>query len=209
MTRLQPLSIEEAEQLMDVHIAARTLDDDVRKRILEAAAGNPLFVEEMAAMVDASGDGAVEVPPTIQALLAARLDQLETPERTVLERGSVEGELFHQGAVRALSPEEQQLTTRLAALVRKELVRPDRAQLAGEDAFRFRHLLIRDAAYDSLSKAGRAELHERFADWLGEHGTELVELDELLGYHLEQAYRYWQELGQSDSGTSPHGPAND
>ena len=79
------------------------------------------------------------------------------------------------------------MTPRLAALVRKELIRPDTAQLPGDDAFRFRHLLIRDAAYDALPKATRAELHERFADWLEEHGADLVELDEILGYHLEQA----------------------
>ena len=87
------------------------------------------------------------------------------------------------------------MTPRLAALVRKELIRPDRPQLAGEDGFRFRHLLIRDAAYDALPKATRAELHERFAAWLEEHGAELVELDEILGYHLEQACRYLAELG--------------
>jgi tetratricopeptide (TPR) repeat protein len=81
------------------------------------------------------------------------------------------------------------------ALVRKELVRPDRAQLPGDDAFRFRHLLIRDAAYDGLPKAARAELHERFAAWLETHGMALIELDEILGYHLEQAYRYRVELG--------------
>ena len=82
--------------------------------------------------------------------------------------------------------------------MRKELVRPDRAQLPGEDAFRFRHLLIRDAAYEALPKATRAELHERFADWLEEHGSDLVELDEILGYHLEQAYGYRAELGTTD-----------
>ena len=87
------------------------------------------------------------------------------------------------------------MTPRLAALVRKELIRPDRSQLAGEDGFRFRHLLIRDAAYDALPKATRAELHERFAAWLEEHGADLVELDEILGYHLEQACRYRTELG--------------
>ena len=84
--------------------------------------------------------------------------------------------------------------------MRKELVRPDEAQLAGEDAFRFRHLLIRDAAYDALPKAARAELHERFADWLEAHGAELVELDEILGYHLEQAWRYRHELGGTRGG---------
>jgi hypothetical protein len=88
------------------------------------------------------------------------------------------------------------VTPRLAALVRKELIRPDTPQLPGEDGFRFRHLLIRDAAYDALPKTTRAELHERFAAWLEEHASELVELDEILGYHLEQAVRYRRELGQ-------------
>jgi len=75
------------------------------------------------------------------------------------------------------------------------LIRPERAQLRGEDAYRFRHLLIRDAAYDALPKATRAELHERFARWIELHGSELVELDEILGYHLEQACLYRGELG--------------
>ena len=136
--------------------------------------------------------------PRLQALLAARLDQLETAERSVLERGAVEGEIFHRGAVQALAPEETQVTPRLAALVRKELIRPNKPQLAGEDGFRFRHLLIRDAAYDALPKAVRADLHERFAAWLEDHGADLVELDEILGYHLERACRYRAELGMPD-----------
>src|SRR5262249_3152212 len=122
-------------------------------------------------------------------------DQLETPERGVLERGAVEGELFHRGAVQALAPEEPHITPRLAALVRKELIRPDRPQLAGEDGFRFRHLLIRDPADDSLSQATRADLHQRFAAWLEQHRSKLVELDEILGYHLEQACTYRADLG--------------
>ena len=146
----------------------------------------------------AAGDAEVEVPPTLKALLAARLDQLDEPERKVLERGSVEGEIFHRGAVQALAPEETQVTTRLAGLVRRELIRPDRAQLAGDDGYRFRHLLIRDAAYDALPKAIRADLHARFADWLDEHGQALVERDEIVGYHLEQAARYQAELGRPD-----------
>src|SRR5439155_17663570 len=105
-------------------IGGREVGADVRARILRAAGGNPLFVEEMAAMVQAAGDGdgRVEVPPTLQALLAARLDQLDPPERSVLERGSVEGEVFHQGVVQALTPEQSRLTTQLTALVRKELI---------------------------------------------------------------------------------------
>ena len=141
----------------------------------------------------------VDVPPTLRALLATRLDQLDEAERRVLERGSVEGEIFHRGAVQALAPEETQVTTRLAALVRHELIRPDRAQLAGDDGYRFRHLLIRDAAYDALPKTVRADLHARFADWLDDHGHALVERDEIVGYHLEQAARYRAELGRPDS----------
>jgi tetratricopeptide (TPR) repeat protein len=116
----------------------------------------------------------------------------------VLERGAVEGEVFHRGAVQALTPEEPEVTPRLASLVRRELIRSERAQFVGEDGFRFRHLLIRDAAYEALPKARRAELHTRFADWLEQRGG-LVELDEILGYHLEQAARYRQELGQGDA----------
>jgi class 3 adenylate cyclase/tetratricopeptide (TPR) repeat protein len=187
--RLEPLEDTDVEELIPERIPER-----LRERIARAAGGNPLFIGEMLAMAD-EAEGEVVVPPTLQALLAARLDQLEAAERRVLERGAVEGEIFHRGAVQALAPEETQVTARLAALVRKQLVRPARTQLLGEDAFQFRHLLIRDAAYEALPKAVRAGLHERFAVWLEQHGAELVELDELLGYHLEQACRYRSELG--------------
>jgi tetratricopeptide (TPR) repeat protein len=87
----------------------------------------------------------------------------------------------------------------LQALVRKELVRPDRAAFPGEDAFRFRHLLIRDAAYEAMPKELRAALHERFAGWLeGTVGERVVEFEEVLGYHFEQAHRYRLELGPAD-----------
>jgi class 3 adenylate cyclase len=192
--RLEPLGEEDVAKLIPLGMSK-----GLRVKITRASGGNPLFIGEMLAM---AGDtnGEVVVPPTLQALLAARLDQLETAERSVLERGAVEGEIFHRGAVQALAPEETQVTPRLAALVRKELIRPHTPQLAGEDGFRFRHLLIRDAAYDALPKAVRAELHVRFASWLEEHGIELVELDEILGYHLEQACRYLAELGTPDDG---------
>jgi class 3 adenylate cyclase len=170
------------------------LPGELRERIARAAGGNPLFVHEMIGMALAS-EGEVVVPPTLQALLAARLDQLETGERTVLERASVEGEVFHRGGVQALEPEADRVTARLATLVRKQLIEPHTPVYSGEDGFRFRHLLIRDAAYDALTKATRAELHERFAAWLEEHGSSVVELDELLGYHLEQSCTYRRELG--------------
>jgi tetratricopeptide (TPR) repeat protein len=189
--RLDPLP----EQ--DIHVLIGDLPDDLREKIARASGGNPLFVTEMAAMARET-EGDVVVPATLKALLAARLDQLDVSERSVLERGAVEGETFHRGAVQALS-DNGHVTPPLTALVRKELIRPDKPRLQGEDGFRFRHLLIRDAAYDALPKAARGKLHERFADWLEEHGTELVELDEILGYHLEQAARYVEELGRPDA----------
>jgi class 3 adenylate cyclase/tetratricopeptide (TPR) repeat protein len=189
---LEPLDAAETERLLG---ELGGVGDELRERIVRVAEGNPLFVEEMLALVHDSGGGEVEVPPTIQALLAARLDQLDPAERVVLEHGSVEGRTFHRGAVAALDDGDGAVDQRLVALVRKELVRPDRPQLAGDDAYRFRHLLIRDAAYDALPKSARAELHERFAGWIVEHGTELVELDEIVGYHLEQACLYRAELG--------------
>jgi len=188
--RLEPLGDEDVEELIPERIP-----HDLREKIARAAGGNPLFIGEMLAMAE---EGELIVPPTLQALLAARLDQLDTAERRVLERGAIEGEIFHRSAVQALAPEETQVTPRLASLVRKEFIRPDRPQFQGEDGFRFRHILIRDAAYEALPKAIRAELHESFASWLEEHGAELVELDELLGYHLEQACRYRAELGLPD-----------
>jgi class 3 adenylate cyclase/tetratricopeptide (TPR) repeat protein len=195
---LEPLSSTETDELLERLVGEAPLAPDLQQRIRDAAEGNPLFVEEMVALVEESGDGEVSVPGTIQALLAARLDQLEPAERGVLERGSVEGRVFHRGAVQALAPDESNVERRLTGLVRKELVRPDKAQLAGEDAYRFRHLLIRDAAYDALPKATRGDLHERFSAWVEAHGAELVELDEIVGYHLEQAYRYRVELGQAE-----------
>jgi tetratricopeptide (TPR) repeat protein len=192
---LEPLDAAETEELLGELGEVRS---ELREQIVQAAEGNPLFLEEMLALVRDSGGVKVEVPPTIHALLAARLDQLDASERSVLERGSVEGRVFHRGAIQALAPEESQLTARLTSLVRKELVRPDKPQVRGEDAYRFRHLLIRDAAYEALPKAARATLHERFADWLEEHGRDLVELDEILGYHLEQAHRYRVELGAAE-----------
>ena len=194
---LEPLSEEETDQLIERLLGDSDLDTALRARIRDAAEGNPLFVEQMLAMVAESPGADVVVPPTIQALLAARLDQLDPAERDVLQRGAVEGKVFHRGGVQAMAPEEPDVSRRLGMLVRKELVRPDRAQLTGDEAFRFRHLLIRDAAYDALPKAARAELHERFADWL-EHTDGLIELDEILGYHLEQAHRYRVELGHDD-----------
>jgi predicted ATPase len=142
------------------------------------------------------------MPPTIDALLAARLDRLESGERMVTGRASVVGKVFYRGAVQALSaePVRDDVDEHLRALVRKYLIRPAPSGFAGEDAFRFRHLLIRDAAYAALPKRERAELHERFADWLFDvAGERLVEFEEIVAFHLEQAFRLRAQLGPVDA----------
>ena len=191
------LSLDPLPEEAVTRLIPEAIGTGLRERIARAAGGNPLFVEELVAMA-VEADAEVALPATLRALLTARLDQLDPGERQVLECAAVEGEVFHRGAVQALADGAGQVTPRLAALVRRELISPYRAQLAGEDAFRFHHLLIRDAAYEALTKTSRAELHQRLAGWLGHQGKDLVELDEILGYHLEQAARYKAELGRPD-----------
>ena len=212
---LTPLTDDESAHLIGTLLGEPELARDVRTRITDTAEGNPLFVEEMVAMLIGEGllvrrDGLVaasgawwqvSLPPTIQAVLAARLDRLGREERSVLERGAVEGKVFHRGAVLELSPETDRLRVdgRLQMLVQQELIQPDRADFADERAFRFSHQLLRDVAYESLSKAVRAELHESFAGWLEERtGERADEFDEILGHHLQEAYRYRADLGPVD-----------
>ena len=187
-----------------------------QSRIAEAAEGNPLFVEETLSMMIDSGLlrnvddhwvpetdlATVSVPPSIQALLAARVDRLSPQERIVIQRASVIGRVFPLDAVLALTPDSEPdiVEMHLQALIRKELIRPERSPFLGEDGFRFRHHLIRDAAYQSMPKQARADMHERFADWLEQGvGPGVGDLDELIGYHLEQAYRYRSEIGPSSA----------
>jgi class 3 adenylate cyclase/tetratricopeptide (TPR) repeat protein len=185
---LGPLLGGDAVQLVEV-LGGETLGQKERSRILQGAEGNPLFVEQMLALA-VEGPVREKIPPSIQALLAARLDRLPSDERAVLERAAVIGREFTAGAVTALSGEPVAAT--LLSLVRRDLIEPDRSLIPGDDGFRFRHILIRDAAYLAVAKRTRAELHERYADWL--EGA-APDLHELVGYHLEQAFRYGQELG--------------
>jgi len=206
---LEPLNDEEFDLLVSSHLGPGALEEGVRAQIMQVAEGNPLFVEETVALLlgeglltrengqwAAAGLEKVPIPPTIQALLAARIDRLPAAERAVLERASVEGQVFHAGALGGLQEGRDGSARLIRALVRKELVRPERSTFPGEEAFRFRHILIRDAAYESIPKETRADLHEQFADWLVEAaGARSLEYEEIVAYHLECAYRLREQLG--------------
>jgi predicted ATPase len=216
---LEPLSDPESdtllENLLEMTAAYKPLAQSMRARIVDAAAGNPLFLEQMLALMT-EGDaasGEFVVPPSIQALLAARLDRLPPSERAVLERASIAGREFWAAAVSELSPDNvrESVDDNLRRLVRRDLVRAVRPSPEGDGVYRFRHILIRDAAYESLTKPIRAELHERFADWLERWAAEREsEREEIVGYHLEQAYRLRAELGPvGESGVTLAGRAAD
>ena len=196
---LEPLTEAESSALLEELATEWPLSPEAQAEIVVAAEGNPLYVEQMVAMFAEAGHATFAIPPTIQALLGARLDRLEPLERSVLERAAVAGREFWRGAVSALSPENERsaVGTTLLSLVRKELVRPEPSAVIGDDGFRFRHALIRDAAYAEIPKRLRADLHEQFATWLADAAAE----DELVGYHLEQASRCRADLGDPDPAT--------
>jgi class 3 adenylate cyclase/tetratricopeptide (TPR) repeat protein len=214
---LGPLSEAASAQVVHELLGGIGLAADVETRIVEAAAGNPLFVQQLLSMliddgriqrdngtwVAAADLSELETPPTLQALLAARLELLTPEERAVIEPAAVVGAVFARAAVTELAPEgvRDGIGGHLSTLVRKHFIDVDPAGLVGEDAYRFHHILIRDAAYNGLLKRTRATLHERFADWaerVNRDRDREMEYEEIFGYHLEQAYRYLSELGPLD-----------
>jgi class 3 adenylate cyclase/tetratricopeptide (TPR) repeat protein len=217
---LSPLHSGQTQELVGHLLRPGAVAEDLQSRLAEVAAGYPLFAEELIAMlIDDQTlrlvDGCwiltgqlseVRSPPTIHALLSARLDELPEPERLVLGRAAVVGTLFRADAIRALSPEwdERQVRLTLMTLVRKELLRiagpAAELRAARDDGFRFRHSLIREAAYRATPKEARAKLHEGYASWLEHSADEQgVEVDEMVGYHLEEAYRHRAQLGRHDA----------
>jgi tetratricopeptide (TPR) repeat protein len=191
--RLEPLGDADAATLIE-KLAEDELDADVRARIAEAAEGNPLFAEQLLAFVLEQGPSALDtLPPTIEALLASRLDTLGREERAIVERASIVGRDFRQSELVALSqPEEAgMIGSALNVLVGRGFVRRRRATAAAEDAFAFSHVLIRDVTYAAVPKERRAELHEAFADWLSSRPDGR---DEIVGYHLEQAHGFLLQL---------------
>ena len=216
---LDPLDERDVGDLLDEIPGGRAIAGSLRARLVEAAGGNPLYLEEFVAMLvdlgrlrldDGSwvadeGLASLPVPSSISALLAARLDALDRAEQAVAERGSVIGRSFEAGALAALSPaaERGRLAGGLLGLLRHELIDPDTDASGGGEAYRFRHILIRDAAYDRLPKAERARLHEAFVGWLdGEGAGPHDEHVEIAAHHLAEAATYRWELAPRAAATA-------
>lgn len=211
---LAPLTDEQCERYLQLLLDDAAVDPDVMHKVAKAADGNPLFLEQFLSMlidddrlqhVDgrwraASDLSTIEVPATIEAVLATRLDRLPDRDKPVLASSSVIGREFAQDAVVAVVERDVRphVPDSLDQLTERELI-----EVVDEHAlgFRFQHQLIRDTTYYGLLKESRAILHERFARYLDareETRDRSIELQEIHGYHLEQAYHYWCELGLVD-----------
>jgi class 3 adenylate cyclase/tetratricopeptide (TPR) repeat protein len=196
--RLRPLSDTDSARLLR-GLAGRRAASLRRYEILAAAEGNPLFLEHLVAM--RADDPAVATPPSIQALLAARIDRLSRAERRVVEAAAVEGRGFHRGVLAALLADQPgiDIDAALHDLEQRDLVQPAAGVFAGDRGYRFTHLLVRDAAYELIPKRRRAQLHVGFAEWLRVEAAGRPEVDEIIGYHLEQAHAYRRQLGRADA----------
>jgi class 3 adenylate cyclase/tetratricopeptide (TPR) repeat protein len=211
---LAELSRTESGRVVRNLLGEASLPKPLEQRILGLAEGNPLFIEQMLSMLIDDGrlrDQAgrwvfsgtadvVSVPGNVSSLLGARLDRLGATDRRVVESASVIGLEFSASALSVLVGESvarTDLEPALAGLCSKQLIR--RAEPGEADDFYFSHILVRDTAYARLLKRTRGRLHERFAAWFtGTVGSRLAEYEEIIGYHLEQSFRYRAELGPID-----------
>ena len=194
---LEALGRPESERLVEALLSEETdgFEPDLRRALLEKTEGNPLFVEETIRMVlERGGHGTVErIPDSLQALIGARIDRLPPSHRSVLRRAAVIGRVFWAGAIEYLSPDIKDVGEAIDDLLLRDFLLPEsRSSISGEDAFRFKHVLIREVAYAGLSKSARADHHARFASWLKEHAGE--ELVEIRAYHLDHAVTLLEEL---------------
>jgi len=197
LLRLTELSPGESDELLDRLAHGRALAASEHTKLLAAAEGNPFFLQQMVAFREELGDAAATLPPTVQAVLTARIDRLPRGEREVIERASIEGRSFHRAPLSELLTQEARgdLDASLQGLIRRQLIRPGPPDFPNEEGYRFEHILIRDATYSLIPKQLRANLHERYAGWLEDRaGTDSGEHAELTGYHLEQAFRWQMEL---------------
>jgi len=190
---LGPLPVSETEALVDALTRDASLPGDVRTALLDKTEGNPLFVEETIRLLSEQGKGAaVRIPDTVQALIAARIDRLPPDCRSVLRHGALVGRVFWRGAVASLDPELEVDGALEGLMERQLLTREPVSSIAGETEYRFRHVLIRDVAYNGLAKSERARLHVGFAEWLSQRSTD--ERAEGEAHHLERAAALHAEL---------------
>jgi class 3 adenylate cyclase len=185
---LEPLRGGDAEAL-----AARLLglpDPDELARLIELSEGNPLFIEEMAAaLAERPAGGAGDLPTSISAIVAARLDALPPAERSLLLDASVVGRVFWDGAVSCMD-ENRDVGRLLGSLERRDLVRRESvSRLQGQQQFRFKHALIRDVAYQRLTRAARRSRHESVALFLEQATTGGAVAADALGEHWREANR--------------------
>jgi tetratricopeptide (TPR) repeat protein len=191
---LEPLGQADSETLIDALREGGEISPAARQALLEKTEGNPLFLEEvMLTVAECGADEAVAgIPDTLQALIAARIDRLDAPSKSVLQRASVIGRSFWSGAIEHLSSGESVDEAIEDLLLRDLVVGESRSSLSNETAYRFKHVLIRDVAYSGLSKSARANHHARFAEWLGERAGD--ELLEIRAHHLDHAASLLAEL---------------
>src|SRR6188472_512837 len=191
---LEPLGDADGETLIDALNEDGAISPKTRQALLEKTGGNPLFLEEVMLNVAECGDerAVEEIPDTVQALIAARIDRLDGDSKAVLQRASVIGRSFWGGAIVHLSGGKGVDDAIEDLLLRDLVVGESRSSLKNETAYRFKHVLIRDVAYASLTKSARAKHHAAFAEWLRERAGD--ELLEIRAHHLDHAASLLAEL---------------
>src|SRR5947208_5901018 len=195
---LEPLGRAESEELVEALLGGGgDLSTEVRQGLLDKTEGNPLFVEETMRMLAEEGMESVDrIPDTVQALIAARIDRLPPEAKAILQRAAVIGRIFWPTALARLSPDLESLDELLEDLQLRDFVVPEqRSSIRGEEAYKFKHVLIREVAYGSVSKSARADYHAAFAEWLKERAGD--ELLEIRAYHLDHAAKLTAELNGS------------
>jgi predicted ATPase/DNA-binding SARP family transcriptional activator len=200
--QLEPLSAEPAAALLDSLSAGHPIAPSTRVRLIDTAGGNPLYLEQLAVSLSEQSGSDIRpaLPPTIQALLSARLQRLGPGASSVLVRAAIVGKDFGERETRELLPVEARapFSRNLQTLVARGLVQPGPGRSSHQE-YSFRHNLIQEAVYRSIPKSLRAELHHRYADWLEVSvSNSFPARSEILGYHLEQSVRYRTELWPAD-----------
>ena len=195
---LAPLSEEDTARLLAALLGTPVLPAEQQAALLQRAGGNPLFAEEYARMLADGSDPAAAAPETLQGVVAARIDALAEEEKELLQLAAVLGKVFWTDALASLSGASPwALDEWLHALERKEFVRREhRSAVAGSKQYVFVHALVRDGAYGQMSRAARADVHRRVADWIETLPADRADdRTEILAHHLVEAIAYSRAAG--------------